>query len=76
MSGSNQRNTRINQQETVKNKESSSSEISTANKLAMEASMEAIQADIIAALRKVQDDAKKELIDNIEALKSEVTGFR
>lgn len=76
MSGSHQRKTRANQQETAKSKESSPSEISKANKLAMEASMEAIQANIIAELRKVQDDAKKELIDNIEALKSEVTGFR
>ena len=76
MSGGNQRKTRGNQQETTKNKKSSPSETNAANKLNMEASMEAIQANIIAELRKAQDVAKNELIYSIEALKSEVTSFR
>lgn len=38
--------------------------------------MEAIQATIIAELKKVQDDAKNELIDKIGALNTEVCGFQ
>lgn len=76
MSGSKQRKTRGNQQETAKNEDCSLSETTAANKQAQEEHMEAIQANIIAELRKIQDDAKKELIDKIEGLKSEISGFR
>lgn len=79
MSGSKQRKTRGNQQEAAKNEDLSSSETHAANKLTLaqrEKQMEAIQANIITELRKVQDDAKNELIDKIEALQTEVSGFR
>lgn len=77
MSGSKQRRTRANQQTTTQPTDLLSSETNAANELAKDnKSMEAIQATIIAELKKVQDDAKNELIDKIGALNTEVSGFR
>lgn len=78
MPGSNTRKIKGNQQKIAKTADPPSPENHAANKLmlAQENQMEAMQANIIAELRKVQDDAKKELIDKIEALKTEVSGFR
>uniref|UniRef100_A0AAV2KYN2 L1 transposable element RRM domain-containing protein n=1 Tax=Knipowitschia caucasica TaxID=637954 RepID=A0AAV2KYN2_KNICA len=38
--------------------------------------MDAIQANILAALKNVQDDIKREFNDKIDTLKTEVSGFR
>lgn len=78
MSGSTTRKTKGNLQKTARNAESQSQETHAA-KLTLtngDHQMEAMQANIIAELRKVQDEAKNELIDKIETLKTEVSGFR
>uniref|UniRef100_A0AAV2KR66 SRCR domain-containing protein n=1 Tax=Knipowitschia caucasica TaxID=637954 RepID=A0AAV2KR66_KNICA len=79
MSGGSKKKTRATVEETAK-EDSTAAKIAEANpdasKLAENVTMDAIQANILAALKNIQDDIKREFNDKIDTLKTEVSGFR
>ncbi|KAK7895269.1 hypothetical protein WMY93_020594 [Mugilogobius chulae] len=76
MSGGGKRKTRGNPQGNAIEEDLLPGEVDVANKLTESTTMEAIQANIIAELKKVQDDLKKDFNDRMDALKTEVSGYR